>query len=514
MFVLSSLTLVGVGVAAGFSWKEDFNYQTLSDMQNAGWVVDNPSGTRLESGGVVLDGTGADTVIRYYNHFPTGIYDWSIETRSMWTGVGHSGPGLGIFTEKHQYSMVADGWYSHYAFARDGKTVTFGSYEEQKNAWVTTTMTKQGNTIKLYCNGELIYTYTEQDTSSSQVTGVDRIAPWHGVMLYDYYSLSAADASSEPTTSGGFPVAYAVGGGVTAVAVIGALLLYHFGVIGGGAGTAATGTVATGATGGGASAAAGAGSIESAGALAQTISEKVTALGTQHENLGSQMQKEQDILKTIQELQAKITQAGENPQTDQLRAEMQSEMNRLQQIHNDTSQDLQTMIEEQQKLTQDSQDYLRGGSSGTGTVAPPTGSVKTDYMDSNKVAIIRYITVTTSDWIYNPRGAVSPPTGTAKADYMDTNHKAIIRYITVTTDNLAFNTRALLDEQAMMSQFGEKLAQVQGQTLNSTDQAGALQDLGRSLSDLISKSRTVNADFQTYVADPAKSASNMLKLIQ
>jgi hypothetical protein len=72
--------------AADFEFREDFNYANLDQMTNAGWTINRPSGTSFDSGAVVLDGTGGDSSISYSNHFPSGIYDWTVETRAMWLG--------------------------------------------------------------------------------------------------------------------------------------------------------------------------------------------------------------------------------------------------------------------------------------------------------------------------------------------------------------------------------------------------------------------------------------------
>ena len=234
--------------ATDFSWKDDFSYTTLQQMQGAGWVLENPAGTRLESGGVVIDGTDADTVIRYRD-FPSDIYDWTVETRSKWLGIGHSGPGLNVITERHAYGMVADGWYNHFAFSRDQNTVTFGSYQEQADAWVTMTMTRKGNTISLYCDGVLIYSYTEEDSASSRLIGVDRIAPWRGVMLYDYYQASGGDVAPSGQDNSGIPWSYfAIGGGVAAIAVVGLAVYFHFFAQGSGAASVAPGAGTPGQT--------------------------------------------------------------------------------------------------------------------------------------------------------------------------------------------------------------------------------------------------------------------------
>jgi hypothetical protein len=243
LFVVLGLLLVLQVEAGDFPWKDDFNYASVADMQAAGWALVNPDGVSLQPDGVVIDGTKADTVIRYYN-FPGGIYDWSIETRSMWLGVGHSGPGLNVVTAGHSYGIAADGWYDHFLFDADGELESFGSYSEQANVWVTMSITKKGNTVSAYFNGELIKTYTEQDSASHGLTGVARIAPWKGVMLYDYFQVDDIAGGGDS----GFPILYvAVGGGVAA-AVIGAAVYFFFIAGGSAAATTAAAGAAVGAT--------------------------------------------------------------------------------------------------------------------------------------------------------------------------------------------------------------------------------------------------------------------------
>ncbi len=220
IIVLSSLFVIQVK-AADFSWREDFNYTSIQQMQDAGWQLGNPDGTRLESGTVVLDGTQADTPINYLNHFPAGIYNFTIEIKAMWLGHGHSQPAIYVGTARHSYGFVADGWGSQYGLYRDGASpITFGSYTEQANTWVTLKLEKQANILKMYYNGALVDTYTEQDTTPSQLTGVSTIAPWRGDEKYDYYQVNSLASTPSSTTSPDFPLLYVALGVVAVIAVL------------------------------------------------------------------------------------------------------------------------------------------------------------------------------------------------------------------------------------------------------------------------------------------------------
>ncbi len=236
--------------------KEDFNYSGSDQMQAAGWTFTRPAGISVGSGAVVLDGTGGDCAIHYNNHFQTGIFDWKVESKSMWLGQGHSTNGVYVSTERHSYSFSADGYYDEFAFYRDNvKILHFGIYQETANQYFLMTMVRQANTFSFYFNGELKNTYVEEDTQPSAATGVALVSPWRGDAKYDYYQLgepNAAFASSAPTEStNSFPIVpVLIGGGITA-AVIGGIIVYYFFVAGGsGASAGASANLGAGVAGG------------------------------------------------------------------------------------------------------------------------------------------------------------------------------------------------------------------------------------------------------------------------
>lgn len=193
----SSASIIHVQ-AADFEYRDEFNYANLDQMTTAGWTTSRTSGTSFDSGAVILDGTGGDTSINYRDHFPSGIYDWTAEARGMWLGQGRGTLSVGVATEHHSYSWSGDGYYSQFIFYRDSQIVTrFPGYVDALDEWFTLSMERQGDTIYCYLDGELEYTYTEDDTSPSQATGINLISPWAGDAKYDYYHFLGGD--SEPT---------------------------------------------------------------------------------------------------------------------------------------------------------------------------------------------------------------------------------------------------------------------------------------------------------------------------
>jgi hypothetical protein len=219
-------------------WRDDMNYQSLDQLQTAGWTVTHQAGVSFSGNAIVLDGTSTDTAIHYSHHFQSGISDWKVEDKSRWTLGSHCGNSVTAVTDKHSYTFMADGWYSTYVFYRDGQKTTFGSYQEGKNTWLTLTIEKQGNQINMYYNGELKSTYTETDTSASQLVGVDAVSPWRGGSEYDYFEVWQIGDTSTPEAQESLLSNPLVIGGIIGAVGVGVGGVLYFFVLGGGGGAA------------------------------------------------------------------------------------------------------------------------------------------------------------------------------------------------------------------------------------------------------------------------------------
>jgi len=156
----------------------------------------------------------------------------------MWLGQGHSVLSVFVYTVEHSYGWAADGYYKEFSFYRDSqKILHFGNYAEKANEYVTLTMVRDGNIFSFYFNGNLINTYTEEDTSPSKVTSLALVSPWRGDAKYAYFQMSEPNAVVVPSNSSevtsGFPlVPVLIGGGITA-AVVGGVAVYYFFIAGG-----------------------------------------------------------------------------------------------------------------------------------------------------------------------------------------------------------------------------------------------------------------------------------------
>jgi hypothetical protein len=368
LFVLS-LTVLAKAQTDTTIWNDNMNYQSLAQMQTAGWTTNNPAGVNFTSSGVVVDDYSGDTSITYSGHFPSGIVNWKVEDQSRWISGPHCGNDVTATTEKHSYSFMADGWYSEYVFYLDGSkiwTSTTGTYSESQGELFTLTMEKSGNQINCYYNGQLEYTYTEKDSASSQIVGVSAVSPWEGGSEYDNFQLSSITGSnssasgsnsilSNPVALGGIAGGAAVGVGV------GVGLAIHFGVIGGsaagsasaGSGVAATGSAGTasGSAGSGAGAAgsSGAGSSGGSGGGSGSASSESSASSGGGDAGDSNLVADagNPNLQQIQQANAQAQQSAT------IQAQMQQD------AQNQANQQWQTQQDAQTKITQTQQDVTQ-----------------------------------------------------------------------------------------------------------------------------------------------------------
>jgi hypothetical protein len=267
-FLLFTLSFIGlVSAQTGLIYlQEDFNYAGLDQMQAAGWTYTRPAGISVYSSAVTLDGTGGDCTMSRAASFSSVVYDWKAEVRAMWLGQGHSVLSVFVSTEGHSYGWAADGYYKEYSFYRDSKKILhFGNYAEKAGEYVVLTMVREGNAFSFYFNGNLINTYTEEDTAPSKVTSLALVSPWRGDAKYDYLQIGESNAvfessTSSPTPSGStnsFPMGpILIGGGITA-AVVGGIVVYYFFIAGGSSASAGAsagggvGSAGNGSSGGG-----------------------------------------------------------------------------------------------------------------------------------------------------------------------------------------------------------------------------------------------------------------------
>lgn len=178
---------------AVFSWRDDFNYQNVSELTNAGWAV---TGSAYLNNGTVSPN---ESIV--YQHFQQQLYDFSFETRQM---IGNLS-SFGIHTERHTYTFISnflsDGTFG-YGFAVDGETkLELAQFQQYSSApelyhafqWHILTLQKRGNLFDLYVDKTLRGSYTQSDNSADGLASVELT----GHDTFDYVSVSSLGGKRE-----------------------------------------------------------------------------------------------------------------------------------------------------------------------------------------------------------------------------------------------------------------------------------------------------------------------------
>jgi hypothetical protein len=171
---------------AAFSWKDDFNYQNVSELTNAGRAATNV---------YLNNGTVSPIEPMVYQHFPQELYDFSFEVRQM---IGNLS-SFGIRTERHNYTLtsyfLSDDTFG-YGFVVDGQTeLQLTQFQEYSSApelyyafqWHTLTLQKSGNLFNLFVDGTLRGSYTQPDNKPDGLVSVEL----NGNDTYDYVSVTS-----------------------------------------------------------------------------------------------------------------------------------------------------------------------------------------------------------------------------------------------------------------------------------------------------------------------------------
>jgi len=194
-----------------WSFRDDFNYTSISQLQAAGWTTESIAPASYYSVGnstltLLNDGTvGAGAG---YSNIPANVSDWSVSTRVEW--IGTSGPVSGyvgslqvaVGTVGHFFDWMADGYYGKFWIGMDGHNVaSFASYAKQLNVWHILQLDMIHGTLYGYFDGSLMGSYTELDTTSgnTNLLNIQALASWETNNNFDW--MQANNSPTPPTIS-------------------------------------------------------------------------------------------------------------------------------------------------------------------------------------------------------------------------------------------------------------------------------------------------------------------------
>jgi len=198
-----------------WSFRDDFNYASISQLQAAGWTTEsiapasyysiaNSTLTELNDGHV---GAGAG-----YSNIPANVSDWSVSTRVEWIGTSGavSSPvgslQVAVGTVGHSYDWMADGYYGKFWIGMDGHNVaSFASYAKQLDTWHVLKLDMIHGTLYGYFDGYFVGSYSENDTTpgNTRLTSIQALASWETNNNFDW--MQADNSPSQPPPAPTYP---------------------------------------------------------------------------------------------------------------------------------------------------------------------------------------------------------------------------------------------------------------------------------------------------------------------
>src|SRR5438552_4197916 len=194
-----------------WSFIDDFNYTSISQLQAAGWTTESIAPASYYSVGnstltLLNDGTvGAGAG---YSNIPNNVSDWSVSTRVEWIGTSGTVSGyvgslqVAVGTVGNYYEWIADGYYGRFGIGMDGHGVAiFASYTPQLNVWHILQLDMIHGTLYGYFDGYLVGSYTEPDTtpSNTNLLNIQALASWETNNNFDW--MQANNSPTPPTIS-------------------------------------------------------------------------------------------------------------------------------------------------------------------------------------------------------------------------------------------------------------------------------------------------------------------------
>jgi hypothetical protein len=186
---------------------DDFNYANMSQMQAAGWMLNNiPASYYSFGNGLVTflnDGTQGGGAT--WTQVPPNFANWSVSARIEWMGNSVGDLQINLLTKGHFYVWEADGYYNEFGLGRyyPGQPCCHGAanvsgYVRQLNVFHTLRIDMSNNTIAGYFDGKFILSYFEPDTSpgATDLVNIGIQGSWNTDNSYDW--ITAAPATPAP----------------------------------------------------------------------------------------------------------------------------------------------------------------------------------------------------------------------------------------------------------------------------------------------------------------------------
>lgn len=200
---------VSVKSTPNYSFRDNFDYSNMSQMQSAGWTECGSPGAfasdyRVTPGVLTLVtdyDNGTNTAV-CWEKIPAGISNWSVSARGVWVeGIDEVAGTIQIVatTTSHTYTWAADGFFQRYILWQDGwangGVWTGPLYQAQLGVWHDLRMDFVNGVFHLYFDELLMADVPVQDTGTN-LTSIVVQSPAGVDNSFAYVSANAVDPNA------------------------------------------------------------------------------------------------------------------------------------------------------------------------------------------------------------------------------------------------------------------------------------------------------------------------------
>lgn len=183
LIVLSALILipshyvspVRASSAQPWSFRDDFNYTNMSQLEAAGWMNNSQTANYYAVGSsqLTLRSTATLPGAVYWKSMPSNVSNWSVSVRGEWVGNSYGSIEDDVRTAGHVYTWIADGSQNkfilyegtQYQSTGTQALTSFSGYTAQLNVWHILQLDMINGTLYMYFDGSLLGTFNTTDTT-------------------------------------------------------------------------------------------------------------------------------------------------------------------------------------------------------------------------------------------------------------------------------------------------------------------------------------------------------------
>jgi len=190
--------VVDLARAPAWSFRDDFNYNNLTQLAAAGWVINTqaPSYYIIGGGLATLLNDGTQGALLRWQNIPKRVSDWNVSFSEEWVGNPIGTLQVTVHTAGHIYFLLADGYYSAFELMRDAccnKVIQLFGYQPQLNVFHNLRVEMKNKLLSFFFDGSLLFTYTETDNThgATNLAFVDFAGGYLSNDAYDWVQLSS-----------------------------------------------------------------------------------------------------------------------------------------------------------------------------------------------------------------------------------------------------------------------------------------------------------------------------------